>query len=181
LFGFAGNWKRDRPARLKRLADTIDALVERDTRTIEQTRRIEENRANASVTLHEIFRGFVTHVNALTSKAALTLDPEEFDSSQFMDSDENCFQIHVRGRILLVTFGPPEEPVSTEDFPEPYVLHGTARCFNQDFLEHESIEEHRLFYCMDGRNPGWRYAMPRTYQSGPLDESYLASVFEMLL
>jgi hypothetical protein len=181
LFGFAGNWKRDRPTRLKRLADTIDALVEKDNRTIEQSRLVEDRRAKASVELHEIFRDFVARVNALASKAALTLDPDEFDSSQFMDSDENCFQIHVRGRILLVTFGPPGEPISTEDFPEPYVLHGTARCFNQDFLEHESIEEHRLFYCMEGRNPGWRFVMPRTYQSGPLDENYLASVFEMLL
>jgi hypothetical protein len=181
LFGFAANWKRDRPTRLKRLAETVDALVDKDNRTIEWSRRLETRRADASVELHQIFSAFVAQVNALTTKAALSLDPEEFDSSQFMDSDENCFQIHVRGRILLVTFGPPEEPISTEDFPEPYVLHGVSRCFNQDLLEHESIEEHRLFYCMDRKAQGWRYAIPRTYQSGPIDEIYLTSVFEMLL
>jgi hypothetical protein len=181
LFGFAGNWKRDRPARLKRLADTIDALVEKDSRAIALNRQIEARRAEASVELHEIFRAFVSQVNTLTSKAGLTLDPDEFESGQFMESDENCFQIHVRGRILLVTFGPPAEPVSTEEFTEPYILQGVARCFNQELLEHESIEEHRLFYCMDGKSRGWRFAVPRTYQIGPVDENYLASVFEMLL
>lgn len=181
MFGFAGNWKRDRPARLKRLAETIDALVEKDNIAVELNRRIDARRVAASVELHELFSKFVSQVNALTSKAGLTLDPEEFEASQFLDSNENCFQIHVRGRILLVTFGPPPEPISAEDFTAPYILEGFARCFNQELLEHESIEEHRLFYCMDSPVEGWHYSMPRTYQSGPVDDGYLASVFEMLL
>ncbi len=175
-----------KPARLKRLAETIDALVDKDTRAVELVRRMEVKRAAGAVELHGIFRAFVHSVNALTKKASLVLDPEDFDESMFLDSDQNFFQIHVRGRILLVTFGPPMEgvsfeSVSTENFREPYILEGTARCFNQELLEHESIEEHQIFYCVEGTARGWRFLKAHTYQTGPVDETYLASVFESLL
>ncbi len=131
--------------------------------------------------LHRTFRKFVDSVNALATKASLVLDPEEFEASHFLDSDQNFFQIHVRGRILLVTFGPPFETISTENFREPYILEGTVRCFNQELLEHESIEEHGVFYCINGGVAGWRFLKAHTYQTGPVDEAYLASVFESLL
>ncbi len=169
-----------KPARLKRLADSIDALVEKDNRAIEVARSVEQKRAGGAVELHQIFRRFVGSVNALATKASLVLDPEEFAEEMFMDSDQNFFQIHVRGRILLVTFGPPFENVSTENFKDAYILEGSVRCFNQELLEHESIEEHQVFFCVEGAL-GWRYSKPHTYQTGPLDEAYLASVFESLL
>jgi hypothetical protein len=169
-----------KPGRLKRLADSIDGLVEKDNRAIEIARSVEQKRAAGAVELHEIFRRFVESVNALATKASLVLDPEQFEEKMFLDSDQNFFQIHVRGRILLVTFGPPFENVSTENFREPYILEGAVRCFNQELLEHESIEEHQVFYCVNGL-PGWRYSKPHTYQTGPLDEGYLTSVFESLL
>ena len=166
---------------MKKLAETIDALVEKDNRAIDMARSIEAKRMTGAVELHQIFRGFVERVNALATKTSLELDPEEFDESMFLDSDQNFFQIHVRGRILLMTFGPPFETLSTENFKEPYILEGTVRCFNQELLEHESIEEHRAFYCMNGGSAVWRYSKPHTYQTGPIDEAYLASVFESLL
>ncbi len=181
MFGFAAKWKKLKPARLKKLADSIDALVEKDNRAIDAARTVETKRGLASVELHEIFRGFVESVNALATKASLVLDPEEFDETMFLDSDQNFFQIHVRGRILLVTFGPPYENVSTENFREPYILEGTVRCFNQELLEHESIEEHQVFYCLNGPLKGWRYSKAHMYETGPVDEFYLASVFESLL
>ena len=181
MFGFAAKWKTLKPARLKKLADSIDALVEKDTRAIEAARNVEAKRVLAAVELHRIFRRFVDTVNALATKASLTLDPEEFDESMFLDSDQNFFQIHVRGRILLVTFGPPVENVSTENFREPYILEGMVRCFNQELLEHESIEEHQIFYCINGGAGGWRFSKAPTYQTGPVDDGYLASVFETLL
>jgi hypothetical protein len=157
-------------------------LVEKDSQAIDVVQRIESRRSAASVELHAIFRSFVESVNALATKTCLVLDPAEFDESMFLDSDQNFFQIHVRGRILLVTFGPPPfENVSTENFREPYILEGTARCFNQELLEHESIEEHQIFFCADSSAAGWRFAKAHTYQTGPLDETYLASVFESLL
>jgi hypothetical protein len=159
----------------------IDALVEKDNRTIEQNRRIEEKRAAAATELHAIFRSFVGQINSMTATAALVLDPEEFDETMFLDSDQNFFQIHVRGRILLATFGPPFEMISTENFREPYILEGAVRCFNQELLEHESIEEHQLFYCIDSPGDSWRYSKPHTYQTGLVDEDYLASVFESLM
>jgi hypothetical protein len=181
LFGFAARWKKLKPARLKKLADSIDALVEKDNRAIEAARSIETKRVLAAVELHRIFRGFVDSVNRLAKKASLVLDPEEFDESMFLDSDQNFFQIHVRGRILLVTFGPPFEILSTENFREPYILEGMVRCFNQELLEHESIEEHQIFCCLNGSATGWRFSKAHTYQTGPVDEAYLASVFESLL
>jgi hypothetical protein len=183
LFGFAAKWKRLKPARLKRLADSIDALVEKDNRAIDIARVVEAKRASGAVELHHIFRRFVDSVNALATKASLVLDPEEFEEGMFLDSNQNFFQIHVRGRILLVTFGPPFENISTENFRIPYILEGTVRCFNQELLEHESIEEHSVFYCycMNGIEAEWRYSKAHTYQTGPVDNAYLASVFESLL
>jgi hypothetical protein len=181
LFGFAARWKRSKPSRLKRLAETIDALVEKDKRQIELSRKVEQRRIEGAVELHRLFRSFVSEVNALASSPGLVLDPEEFAGGQFIDSDQNFFQIHVRGRILLVTFGPPSEDVSTEDYGEPYILEGTVRCFNQELLEHESIEEHQIFYCLSNAAAEWRYSKLRTYQTGRVDENYLASVFESLL
>jgi len=181
LFGFAEKWKRLKPARLKRLADSIDALVEKDNRAVDLARRIETKRSAAAVELHTIFQRFVESVNALATKASLVLDPDEFDESMFLDSDQNFFQIHVRGRILLVTFGPPLENISTENFREPYILEGKVRCFNQELLENESIEEHQIFYCLNGPAAGWRYSKVITYQTGPVDDAYLASVFESLI
>lgn len=156
-------------------------MVEKDNRAIDAAKIIEAKRATGAVELHHIFRRFVDSVNALATKASLTLDPEEFDEGLFLDSDQNFFQIHVRGRILLVTFGPPFENVSTENFREPYILEGTVRCFNQELLEHESIEEHKVFYCMNGAEAEWRYSKTLTYQTGPVDDGYLAAVFESLL
>jgi hypothetical protein len=181
LFGFGEKWKRSKPARLKKLAETIDALVEKDDRMTELNRRVEAQRAAAAVELHGIFRAFVEDVNSIATKAGLALDPDEFDESMFLDSDLNFFQIHVRGRILLVTFGPAAELISTENFRDPYILEGTARCFNQELLEHESIEEHLVFFCVNCAVAGWRYAKPRTYQTGPVDENYLVTIFESLL
>jgi hypothetical protein len=166
---------------LKKLAETIDALVEKDKRQVEFSRRIEQRRIEGAVELHSVFRSFVAEVNSFATSAGLSLDPEEFAPNQFVDSDQNFFQIHVRGRILLVTFGPPAEEISTENYRDPYILEGAVRCFNQELLEHESIEEHQLFYCIDCPAPGWRYSKLRTYQTGAVDESYLASVFESLL
>jgi hypothetical protein len=156
-------------------------LVEKDNHAIGMAKIIETRRATGAVELHHIFRRFVDSVNALATKASLMLDPEEFDESLFLDSDQNFFQIHVRGRILLVTFGAPFESVSTENFREPYILEGTVRCFNQELLEHESIEEHNVFYCMNGAEAEWRYSKTLTYQTGLVDDAYLASVFESLL
>jgi hypothetical protein len=156
-------------------------LVEKDNHALENAHAIQQKRGAAAVELHLIFKAFVASVNALATKASLVLDPEIFDEAMFIEADENFFQIHVRGRILLVTFGPPDENISTENFREPYILEGVVRCFNQELLEHESIEEHHVFYCMSGAALGWRFSKPHTYQIGPVDETYLTSVFESLL
>ena len=120
-------------------------------------------------------------MNGLLTRTELVLDPPEFTDGEYLDSDQNFFQIHVRGRVLLLAFGPSEHSVSTENFREPYTLEGTVRCFNQDLLEHNSIEEQLIFYCRSVKECGWRYSNPRTHQAGDLDEEYLVTLFSLLV
>jgi len=63
----------------------------------------------------------------------------------------------------------------------PYVLHGATRCFNQQLLDQELIDEHLLFYCLDRARPMWRFFDTRSYRTGVFDAEYLISLMERLL
>jgi hypothetical protein len=170
-----------RDARLKRLAQNIEALAEKDERILRRAHEISELRRTAAADLYAICADFVNSVNRLLSRAAVELDPPEVGDYAFQEETHNLVQINVRGRILQVSFMATPELVSTEDFRVPYTLNGTVRAFNQELLDKDIIEEQLIFYTIEHHKKMWRYFDARTYRSGPFDQEYLVSLMEQLL
>ncbi len=167
--------------RLSKLAERIDALVEKDEALLRHVQFIEELRRAAAVELHRTCLQFVESVNQLLQKTSLTLDPPEYGPENFHDDAPNLVQINVRGRILQLNFSATAETVSTEEFRVPYTLEGSVRSFNQQLLEQHLIREHWLFYCLERGKRYWRYFDDRTYRSGIFNGEYLATSMEELL
>ena len=166
---------------MKRLAQSIDALAEKDSGFLSMARHMEQVRRAAASELYAICRDFVNSLNRLMAKGELMLDPEEFSDSSCQEAAVNLLQISVRGRILQVAYSATPELVSTEDFRVPYTLAGAVRAFNQELLDKEIIEEQLVFYTVEKDRRMWRYFDPRTYRSGTLDQEYLVSVMEQLI
>jgi hypothetical protein len=167
--------------RLKKLAETIDALVGKDDQLIQKTQEVAELRRKAAVELHSICRHFVSDLNRLMSKTEMQFDPREYGADSFNDAGSNLLQINARGRILQIEFSPTAEMISTENFRMPHILEGSIRCFNQEFLELAIIEEQFIFYCLEKKQRLWRFFDARTYRSGPFDKEYLISLMEQLV
>jgi hypothetical protein len=167
--------------RLKKLAESVDALSEKDDLLIRRAEQITAMRMRAAAGLHAICAGFVDSLNPLLSRTTVTLDPREFAPECFQEDGTNLFQINVRGRILQVDFRATPELVSTEDFRVPYTLEGAVRCFNQQLLEQDIVREHLLFYCLEKDRDFWRFFDERTYRTGPVDMDYFSSLLEQLL
>ena len=167
--------------RLKKLAESIDRLVEKDERHIARTREMLALRCKAAGQLHAVCAGFAREVNALTSRAQVTLDPSEYGPDTFHDHEANLYQLNVRGRILQVEFEATEELTSSEDFRIPYALHGAVRGFNQEMLEQNLIREQLLFYTLERTGNMWRFFDARTYRTGPFDTDYLIGLMEQLV
>lgn len=148
---------------------------------IRRTKEIGLLRRQAAVELHEICRTFVQGLNGLLSEIKLEFDPALYGPDSFRDAGLNLFQINARGRILQIKFETPPELVSTEDFRVPYVLSGTVRCFNQQLLEKDLIEEQSIFYTLEKSRRLWRFFDARTYRSGPFNGDYLADLMEQLI
>ena len=168
-------------ARLKRLAENIDALARKDERLMRRTREIAELRQSAAAAIYSICENFVSAVNQLLTEPVMELDPPDFPPDAFQDDAPNLMQINVRGRILQVAFSSTPELISTEDFRVPYILGGTVRAFNQELLEKDIIEEQLIFYTLEQHKKMWRFFDSRTYRSGPFDQEYLVSLMEQLL
>ena len=170
-----------REKRLKKLAQRIEALAGKDEQVIEQTRRIEQMRRQAAVELHSVCARFAAEINRLLKDSHLDFDPPEYCPDSFHAEGANLFQINIRGRILQVEFEAGEKLVATEEFRVPYILEGAVRCFNQELLDREAIEEHLLFYCLEKKRNVWRFFEPRTYRTGEFDAEYLLSMLEKLV
>ena len=170
-----------RDARLKRLAQNIEALADKDERILRRAREIGDLRRAAAADLYAICADFVNSVNRLLSRPAVELDPAELANYAFNEDSHNLVQINVRGRILQISFIATPELISTEDFRVPYTLNGTVRAFNQELLEKDIIEEQLIFYTIEHHKKMWRFFDPRTYRSGPFDQEYLVSLMEQLL
>ena len=168
-------------SRIKRLAQSIDALAEKDDSYRRMARELDEVRRAAAAELHTTCRNFVATVNRLLSRTEVLLDPADFSLDSFQDDAINLIQISVRGRILQIAFNATPELVCTEDFRVPYTLCGSVRAFNQELLEKDIIEEQLVFYTVERTRKMWRYFDPRTYRSGTLDQEYLVSVMEQLI
>lgn len=167
--------------RLKKLAKNLDALAHKDDLRIQRAHEIGKMRRQAAVDLHAICGEFVRSLNRLLSEIELEFQPEEYSAENFQDEGINLFQINARGRILQIKFEATPELISTEDFRVPYILEGAIRCFNQQLLEKDLIEEQLLFYTMEKARHMWRFFDARTYRSGSLDADYLTILMEQLV
>ncbi len=175
------NQTQARDARLKRLAQSIDALAEKDEAFLRRAREIAALRQAAAADLHAICADFAGSVNRLLARPEIALDPPGYGSTSFQENLVNLMQINVRGRILQVSFSATPELVSTEDFRVPYTLEGTVRAFNQELLDKDIIEEQLIFYTLEQHKKMWRFFDARTYRSGPFDQEYLIGLLEQLL
>ena len=180
MFGLAAKWKRNRPDRLTRLAKAIEAVAERDRKLIEESAHVELLRARGAADLHGICRGFVDKLNGRLSDEAILLDPPSFPEGSF-DDDKNLFQINLRGRLLQIEFTATNDLYENDDFRLPYVLRGTVRSFNQDLLEHNTVDEQLIFYCPEAGGAAWHYFDERTYRTGRVAEDYLITEMERVL
>ncbi len=167
--------------RIKKLAESIRALSAKDDLLLQKNREIAALRQKAAMQLYGVCADFVRDVNALLATPEVRLDPESYAEEAFNENGVNLLQVNVRGRILQVSFESTPELISTEEFRVPYVLHGATRCFNQQLLDQELIEEHLLFYCLERTHPVWRFFDARTYRTGVFDEEYLVSLMERLV
>ena len=170
-----------RNARFKRLAESIDALAEKDEGFLRRAHEIAALRKTAAASLYAVCSGFVDSVNRLLSRCEMVLDPSEFSPDAFQEDVKNLFQINVQGRILQVEFEAAPELISTEDLRIPYTLQGVIRAFNQELLDRSLIEEQLLFYTVEKERKMWRFFDTRTYRSGPFDQEYLISLMEQLI
>lgn len=167
--------------RLKRLAESIEGLAEKDRLLLHRARQIAELRRKAAIEIHGTCGEFVISLNRLLSQPEVELDPPVFLPESFRENGKNLLQINVRGRILQIDFSATPELVSTEEFRLPYILEGTVRAFNQQFLEKDIIEEQLIFYTLEKEKNLWRYFDARTYHSGPFGQEYLVSLMERLV
>jgi len=170
-----------RNERLRKLARNLDALARKDEGTIRRTREIGALRRQAALELHTTCAGFVRELNALLEEIEIDFQPEDYQAENFHDDGINLFQMNARGRILQIRFEATPELTSTEDFRVPYILAGTVRCFNQQLLEKDLIEEQSLFYTVEKSRHLWRFFDARTYHAGPVDADYLAGLLEQLI
>lgn len=166
---------------MKRLAQSIDSLLEKDERLLRRAREVAETRREAATDLHAICREFVGNLNRMLERSAVDLDPPTLGDQAFQEDVPSLIQINVRGRILQIVFRATGELVSTEDFRVPYTLEGTVRAFNQELLEKDLIEEQLIFFTMEKHKKMWRFFDPRTYRSGPFDVEYLIGLMEQLI
>jgi hypothetical protein len=181
LFGWAVKWKRNRPDRLTRLAEAIEAIAETDRRSIEQSTRVDRLRSRGAVELYRICKTFVDSVNGKLSEPAVLLDPASFSEGNYNDGGINLFQINLRGRVLQIEFSPTLELLEEDDFSRPYVLRGAVRSFNQDLLDQDRVDEQLIFYCPVNDAAFWYFSDSRTYRTGRVAEDYLISGLERLL
>jgi hypothetical protein len=181
LFGWAEKWKKRRPDRLTRLANAIEAIAESDQKLIDESARVDDLRSRGALDLHRICSVFVDRVNARLSDPAVMLDPSFYEEANYNDGGLNLFQINLRGRILQIEFGPTAELYEDDDFRRPYVLRGAVRSFNQDLLDHGSVDEQLIFYCPSEQGPRWHFFDGRTHRSGFVGEHYLIAEMERLL
>ncbi len=147
---------------------------------IEESAQVDELRSRGAADLHRICRVFVDKVNGRLSDGAVLLDPPLFSEENF-DEGHNLFQINLRGRLLQMEFAATGDLYERDDFKRPYVLRGTVRSFNQDLLEHNTVDEQLIFYCPSADGAAWYFFDERTYRTGRVGEDYLITEMERLL
>jgi hypothetical protein len=176
-----GRWKGHSQDRLDRLARSIESIAERDRELVDESAQVDKHREEGAAKLYALCREFVDGLNKRLQEPALMLDPPEWTPESFHESGPNLIQISLRGRLLQLEYESTDEPYSTEDFRERYVLRGDVRSFNQNFLEHDTVDEQQIFFCPLESGAAWHFFDPRTYRTGLVSLDYLASELERLL
>ena len=159
----------------------MDALAAKDESLLRRAREIAGLRRQAALELHAVCAMFVGELNDLLSRTELELVPTEYAPASFQENGVNLFQINARGRLVQIEFEATPELLSTENFRVPYILQGAIRCFNQQLLEQDLIEEQSIFYTVEKHRALWRFFNARTYHSGPFDLDYLIGLLEQLV
>ena len=77
-----------RDARLKRLAESIDALAEKDEGFLRRAREIAALRQAAAADLYAICADFVGSVNRLLARTEVELDPPGYAADSFQEDQE---------------------------------------------------------------------------------------------
>jgi hypothetical protein len=180
LFGLAVNWKRA-DSRLRRLAERLDAAVSADRAVQEEFERLARMRIAGAGQLHAVCLSFAAEIGKFLKHAFVVVDPPEFQGERFRENGPNLIQVHASGRIIQLDYRSPGLPISTEEYRDPYILHGTVRSFNQELLDRDTVEEHQIFLCIHRGAGEWRFFDSRTYRGGAVDLEYLTSLFERLL
>lgn len=181
MFGLVAKWSLRRRDRLSRLADAIESAAAHDRKRILEAERIDRLRAAGAADLYGICRELVDALNSRLTDPAVILDPPVYSPENFEDGGANLFQISLRGRLLQIGFASTEELISTEDFRSPYILNGSVRSFNQELLDRQAMEEHNIFYCLEGPGGRWFFSDCRAYRNGKLTPDFLARELERLL
>ncbi|HBY60954.1 MAG TPA: hypothetical protein DEH78_14120 [Solibacterales bacterium] len=163
--------------RLRKLAERLEREAAADEELLKKAREVEAARRGASAELFAVCHAFVGAVNSLLTTLRLELSPETFPPEAFRDTGVNLIQINARGRLIQIVFESTPALSSTELFRTPYVLQGSVRWFNQDFIDTTGIEEEQVFYCI---GQGWRFQNVRTRRSGPFDHEHLIQLMEQL-
>ncbi len=167
--------------RLRRLAQQIDGLAEKDERLLQRAREIAAQRRRGACELHRVCADFVASVNSLLSRAAVELAPAEFHDESFRDPGVNLIQINVQGRLVQIEFLATDELVSTQKFKTPYILEGEVRTYNQEMLERLEFQVQQLFYCTEKDRNVWRCFDSRTYRAWRFDQDFLIGLMELLV
>lgn len=172
---------RLRKERLQKLAHQVEALSAKDDQVIRQANQVAEQRRAAAVGIHRICAGLVQSLNELLQNTVVELSPADYPPEVFQEDKANLLQINIRGLLLQIEFESTEPLISTENFRVPYILEGAIRCFNQELLDRDVIEEQSLFHTTEQNGNVWRFFDPRTYRTGVFDEDYLVSLLEQLV
>lgn len=181
MFGLAARWKRNRPDRLTELARAIESLGERDRSLVDETAHVDRLRIKGATELYSICRAFIDALNSRLSRPSVILDPPDYSADHYNEGVPGLFQINLRGRLLQLKFEATEELYSRDDFRRPYVLYGAVRSFNQDLLDHGTVDEKAIFYCPEGEDGRWYYFDARTYRTGELTQEFFITELQHLL
>jgi hypothetical protein len=165
---------------LQRLVQKLDELPAKDELRVRQARELLDRQDRGGQQLFDHCQELVTLVNSRASNLRLDLSPESFEG-RYLDQNGCLFQINASGRIVQITLLTREQAPCTEHFRLPYILRGTIRWFNQEFLDRQEIAEQPIFYCMDRNEGRWRYMDAKTRRLGVVSSEFLAEILEQLL
>jgi hypothetical protein len=166
--------------RMQKLARAVDAFADRDAARLRREEEIHHLRLEGAAKLHAVCARFAAELNPLLQKVKLEISPEQFQSSQFQAVKPTIFQLNASGRLVQFTFQATEDWTANHDFRLPYTLEGSVQAFSQEEIDQSSIQEYRIFYCLDNKECEWYWVDLVKRESGKVNLDYVASLLEQL-